>query len=164
MNSRKLVPALAIAVLVLAIVALFLSCGKNDGGTKATLYYVDGSTFRLVGVDTQIPSPVTVEKVLEALFAGQDTGYLENLVPEGTRLLSIENTKNTLTLNLSKEFEQITRGATSDRLMIMSIVSTALAASDFKQVKLLIEGEEKPFFNDTVYIKDPIQMDSSLIE
>ena len=164
MNSRKLVPVLTIAVLILAIIALFISCGKKDSNSKAILYYINGSSFKLVAVETYLGASVTVEKVLEALFTGQDKGYLENLVPEGTKVLSATVEKNTLTLNLSKEFTKISRGPTSDNLLVMSVVSTAIDAAGVKQVKILIDGEEKPVFNNSVYLKSPIQKDSSVIE
>ena len=68
MNSRKLVPVLTIAVLLLAIITLFISCGKKGSNSTATLYYINGSSFKLVAVETHLGTPVTVEKALEALF------------------------------------------------------------------------------------------------
>ena len=164
MNSRKLVPILTIAVLILAIIALFISCGKKESNSMATLYYINGSSFKLVAVETHLGTSVTVEKALEALFSGQDKGYLENLVPEGTKVLGATLENNTLILNLSKEFEKISRGPTSDNLLVMSVASTAIDAAGVKQVKILIDGKEKPIFNNSIYLKSPIQKDSSLIE
>ena len=46
----------------------------------------------------------------------------------------------------------------------MSVASTAIDAAGVKQVKILIDGKEKPIFNNSVYLKSPIQKDSSLIE
>ena len=163
MNNRKLMPIIIIVILILAIIALFVRCVRRDNN-KAVLYYINASSFKLVAVEIYLDAPITVEKALEALFAGQDKGYFENLVPEGTKVLSATVEKNTLTLNLSKEFAKINRGPTSNNLLVMSVVNTAIEVTGVKQVKILIDGEEKSVFNNSVYLKNPIKKDISLVE
>lgn len=164
MNNKKFILAIIIVVLILAIISLFVSCCKKENNSKVNLYYINGNSFKLVNVEIYLRTPVTVEKVLGALFNGQDKGRFENLVPKDTKVLSTIVEKNTLTLNLSREFIKISRGPTSDKLLVMSVVSTAIDATGVKQVKILIDGEEKPLFGNSVYLKSPIKKDISLIE
>ena len=80
-----------------------------------------------------------------------DIEKLEEVIPDGTKINSIELKGDTLYIDFSKEFiDNHTGGEEQESATIYSIVNTMTNLTEVNSVKILIDGEENKAFNDNL--------------
>lgn len=78
---------------------------------------------------------------VKALFTPSDEPNTINIMPRGTRLLSLSVKADTATVDLSREFkDNFAGGSEEEGLVIASILKTLKQFPDIKHVRLLIDG------------------------
>lgn len=131
--TRKMTLILAATVLMTVS-----GCGKqensNRGDNQITIYK---SNANADGFDTEEVSldALTPENIMAALI---DTG----VVPSDVKVLDFKQEEDTITLDLSKTFEEYVNqmGTAGEYATVGSVVNTYLDAYDAKAVSLLVEG------------------------
>ena len=109
----------------------------------ATLYYKSWSNEYLAAAPTRIVRDDTRnmgELIVRALLESQPVNGLQNLMPEGTELLSAENIEGTCYVDLSAPFAQITGGYSVERLTVNALVASLCSIESIQSVVLTIEG------------------------
>lgn len=128
------------ALILAAIVLMTASgCGRRENADKAdnniTIYK---SNENADGFDTETVSldALTPENIMAALI---DAG----VVPSDVKVLDFKQEEDTITLDLSKTFEEYINqmGTAGEYATVGSVVNTYLDAYDAKAVSLLVEGE-----------------------
>ena len=128
-----------VALILAAIVLMTASgCGRQENADKAdnniTIYK---SNENADGFDTETVSldALTPENIMVALI---DAG----VVPSDVKVLDFKQEEDTITLDLSKTFEEYINqmGTAGEYATVGSVVNTYLDAYDAKAVSLLVEG------------------------
>lgn len=138
--------------------------------TSAREYYLDFILPQLDGslqhtrVVRKIPSgPEVKKKLLLALLNGPDPGELSqnllSLIPTETRLISLDQSGDTLTLNFSEDFQFNSLGAEGYRAQVIQIIQTLKQFPDVKKVQFLIEGRRISTLGEVIPIGQPISID-----
>lgn len=125
----------------------------------------DGSVTRKI-IKRTVPkneSPLTYS--INLLLKGPDKNsaaekYCRSLIPSGTRLLSARVKDGTAYLNFSQEFEINPNGIDGYQAQLMQIVYTATAFSTVNSVQFMIEGEERPYLSEAIWIGSPLTKNS----
>ena len=125
----------------------------------------DGSVTRKI-IKRTVPkneSPLTYS--INLLLKGPDKNsaaekYCRSLIPSGTRLLSARVKDGTAYLNFSQEFEINPNGIDGYKAQLMQIVYTATAFSTVNSVQFMIEGEERPYLSEAIWIGSPLTKNS----
>jgi spore germination protein GerM len=135
----------------------------------ALLYFVriddDGIIVRQE-VSRQIPaSDQPLTDALAALIAGPSEAelrrHLLSLVPQGTKLLSVQVRGSTAFLNFNEAFMYNHYGIEGYAGQLKQIVYTATAFSSVQDVQILIEGERHDYLGgEGVYIGRPLSRNS----
>lgn len=164
--SKSIYVWLILVILGLGVIAtILLSCG--DKSNKVSLFYVNTETFKLVQHDILMEEEVNPSNLLNATFKNNPNEAIYNvLIPDGTVVLGYEiNEDNVLELNLSKEFTSVSYGALGDGAMVTSIVNTMVAnMPGVASVMFKVEGEPLLLLHRSVYLGDPLGMNTEIIE
>lgn len=142
--------------------------GTPTAGKKmtVTLYFSDNEAMYLVGEKRD----VTVNEgdkpeaaVIRELIKGPKTDELWDVIPEGTKLLSV-NTKNGLcTIDLSSEYvDNSPGGTTSEMMAVYSVVNSLTSLEGIEKVQFLIEGKKREIYTHMIFDK-PIPRDNNVI-
>ncbi len=106
-----------------------------------------------------------LRRTVEALFAGP-SGRLRRVIPPGTRLRALYlDPRGIVTLDLDATFARgLTEGSSDALLAVWSVVNTlAVSFAEVRQVKLLIEGEERRDLGGHLDLSRPLTADMSLL-
>lgn len=141
----------------------------EDQGEKVTvtLYFGDAQAQYVVGEQREISvkegSDSLYKNVFLELMKGPETERLQNTIPNGTKLLSINVDNGLCTVDLSSEFVDNSPGGTaSETMTLWSVVNTLTELEGIDKVQFLIEGEKREVYTHTVFDK-PFTRDESLI-
>lgn len=131
--TRKM--ALILAAIVLMIAS---GCGRRENADKEdNNIIIYKSNENADGFDTETVSldALTPENIMAALI---DAG----VVPSDVKVLDFKQEEDTITLDLSKTFEEYVNqmGTAREYATVGSVVNTYLDAYDAKAVSLLVEG------------------------
>ncbi len=132
-----------------------------------TLYFGDDQAEYVVGEQRDINlkdgSDSLYKLVFLELMKGPETDGLQNSIPEGTKLLSINVDKGLCTVDLSAEFVDNSPGGTaSERMTLWSVINTLTALDDIDKVQFLINGEKREVYTHAELDK-PFMRDESVI-
>ena len=106
---------------------------------------------RMIDIKELIDNPY--EKLINMLMEGPKNEKLNKLIPENTKVLSINKDGDTLTIDFSNEFLNYDKSSESSKSnLIYSIVNTMTELTEINHVKFLINGEENSDFSD-VYVR-----------
>ncbi len=145
-----------IAFIVFSLVLVLSSCSKNqvskDGssGAKVTVYFTKASDelgVVLIPVVRKVPKGKNAYEVaIEELFLGPTLEEKEKLslnteVPEGTRLIKLEESGNEVKLNISSQF-MYGGGSEAMQVRFRQLRETALTLAKGRPVFLYIDGEK----------------------
>ena len=101
----------------------------------------------------------------ELLETNRWEGESKNLIPKGTRLLSLNLKDGIAIVDLSKEFvDNFNGGSEMEALTVHSIVHTLTQFSKVKAVRFLVEGEKLETLGGHLDISEPVEADSILLE
>lgn len=131
-----------------------------------TLYFSDENGDNLAAEvrKIKVPKGEVMEKlVVSELLEGPKNGKNLQVIPSGTKIISVETKEGVCFVNLSKEFINKHPGGTSAEIMtVYSIVNSLTELVNVNKVQFLIDGEIKELFNHIV-INEPLERDTSYI-
>ncbi len=136
-------------------------------GQKVTLYFSDSEAEFVVPESREVEvvsGKSTEEVIINELIKGPQTGGLSSVIPEGTRLISVETKDGVCTLNLSKEFIGNNYiGSAGETMIIYSIVNSLTELQDVRRVQFLIEGKKREVYLHMAF-DTPIERDDKIIK
>lgn len=83
-----------------------------------------------------------------------------SLIPSGTRLISAKVKDGVAYLNFSNDFEVNSYGIDGFQAQLMQVVYTATAFSTVNSVQFLIEGEQREYLSEGIWIGSPLSRGS----
>ena len=87
--------------------------------------------------------------LVNLLIQGPSDANLQSAIPQGTQVLNVSLSGDTIVVDLSNEFvENHAGGAESESATIYSIVNTLTELTEVNAVKFLIDGQEGKAFKD----------------
>ncbi|MBE7039281.1 MAG: hypothetical protein E7398_00980 [Ruminococcaceae bacterium] len=131
-----------------------------------TLYFSDenGEYLSSEVRKIKVPKGEVMEKlIVSQLLEGPKNTKNIQVIPSGTKIISVETKEGVCFVNLSKEFISKHPGGTSAEIMtVYSIVNSLTELLNVNKVQFLIDGEIKELFNHIV-INEPLERDTSYI-
>ena len=126
--------------------------------TIVSLYFLDSQTnelvpeARLLDIKDMIANPY--EKLVNLLIEGPKNEKNKKLMPENTQLLQNYLEGDCIVLDFSAEFLNYDKESENGKEnLINSIVNTLTELTEINEVKILINGQENPEFNE-VYTRN----------
>ena len=121
--------------------------------TLITLYFINKDTKELTPEARMIDSKKLLKnpynELIDLLIIGPKNENLEKVIPDGTKINSIETKKGVVYIDFSEEFVKVGQmGAEEENKIINSIVNTLTELTEVNGVKILINGEENKAFED----------------
>ena len=115
--------------------------------------FLNKETGKLVKEEMRIDSKNLLKEpykyLIECLIKGSENQEVITCIPEGTKVISAVLKRDTVELNLSKEFIENHEGTLeAEQQTIDSIVKTLTELNEVEYVKILIDGEENLEFKD----------------
>jgi spore germination protein GerM len=136
---------------------------------SVTLHFAD-NTGGLAPESREIDASGTLadraRRCVEALLAGP-RGRLRRVIPADTKLRALYiDTRGTATLDLDSAFARgLSEGSADALLAVWSLVnSLAVSFAEVRQVKLLVEGEERRDLGGHLDLSRPLSADMSLLD
>ncbi len=181
---------LAIAGLVLTLMAGLLGCDLWPGGLQRpeevgeqgdtppispqppgaevtiTLYVSDAQSLGLVPEERVVVQgdEALEELILRELLAGPADPDLRRTVPEGTRLISVDNVDGVAYVNFSREFvEHHPGGSTGEWMTIDAVVFSLTELPEVEKVQFLVEGLKVETLAGHMSILEPLAREVSRI-
>ena len=112
---------------------------------KIETYKTDSEDRRLSNIFERnkgiLPAPITGPYAVVGHYGRYEVAGLRNVVPEGTRILNVNLTDGTCTVNLSAEFLAVSGSYEAEQNAVRSVVATLCALTGVRRVQLLIGGE-----------------------
>lgn len=131
-----------------------------------TLYFSDENGENLIAEvrKIKVPKGEVMEKlVVSELLEGPENEKNLQVIPSGTKIISVETKEGVCFVNFSKEFITKHPGGTSAEIMtVYSIVNSLTELSNVNKVQFLIDGEIKELFNHLM-INEPLERDTTYI-
>ena len=93
------------------------------------------------------------EKLIEMLIAGPENNLYESAIPNDTKVISTQLNNECLTVDLSKEFLNISNENNEIYNAIYQIVDTVTELKEVNRVKLLVEGEDSESYLKNEYVR-----------
>jgi spore germination protein GerM len=127
---------------------------------KASIYEiyfvkVTDTSFSLEGEKRNLVKP-SPSMLMAELLKGPSTKELSRILPEGTRLNSVEVASQIAYVDFSQEMTQGNFGSEAEMLAIYSIVKTLKQLPEIQAVQILIEGERTDTLWGHADIREPI--------
>lgn len=123
---------------------------KMNDETTVVVYFIDADSEKVVAEEriVEITQGDRIENIIfEEFIKGPENGGLEPVIPDGTKLLSVDTKDGVCTLNLSKEFiDNHIGGSIAETLTLNAIVASYTELPDIDSVQFLIEGEIREVF------------------
>lgn len=127
-------------------VMLFLDDDDSDYERQLALYFPD-TTLTFLHMEfhtlTMGQSKSVCAYVLDELCRGPQSSELLDPIPNGTRVLSVKQTGDVCTVDLSEEFySERPETVAGQRLAVYSIVNSLCSVNGVKAVRILIDGSK----------------------
>lgn len=134
---------------------------------KVTLYFSDSEAEFVVAEkrEVEVKAGESIEEVvINELIKGPKSNGLISVIPEGTRLISVETKDGICSINLSDEFVSSNYiGSAGETMIIYSIVNSLTELKDVREVQFLIGGKKREVYFHMA-LDTPIERDESLIK
>jgi len=113
----------------------------NEG--RIVLYFENDNTGVLVPVTRMVTADVNEFTVFNELIRGpKDDSGLNNIFPDGTKLLDIKVTDdNVLEVNLSKEAKDLKKTPQKEKMLLVILAKTFEQFDNIDNVRILIDGK-----------------------
>lgn len=139
---------------------------NNLQWSELTLYFANQKGDKLVkdNVSVAYSRSVSVERVIvEQLINGPDIASCSKTLPSGMKLLSISVTDGTCYVNLDSSFlnEMVN---VSDTIPIYSIVNSLCELSEIDNVQILVNGDSKKTFRESISLDSTFEMNTELVQ
>lgn len=161
-------------VFMVALVLAVSGCAGKEApepqpeqGSEVVLYFADKAAMGLVSETRQVnitgdANPFVV--ALEELASGPRTPDLERVIPEGTRVLSVEVREGIARADFSEDLRsRHWGGSAGETLTVYGIVNTLTEFSEIKAVVLLVEGEELDSLAGHMDLSGPVSRNEEII-
>ena len=121
--------------------------------TVVSLYFLQKETNSLIpearSIDVKEITKEPYITLMNLLIGGPKNEKLTKTIPDGTKVNEIKIEKNTLIIDLSKEFiENHEGGVEAESQSVYSIVNTMTQLNEVEAVKIKIDGNESTGFKD----------------
>lgn len=140
---------------------------SDKGEHSVTLYFSDSEAEFVVPEKRKInlkTGKSTEEIIINELIKGPETKGLNSIIPEGTRLISVETKDGVCNLNLSKEFiDNNYAGSAGETMTIYSIVNSLTELQGVRKVQFFIEGKKREVYLHMAF-DTPIERDEGIIK
>lgn len=167
MIDKRILTGLGFMFVLLLIVAILLLFGK-DGNvtTDLNLYYVNPTQYKLEKKVVTVEGEGDLNTSLTLLFLGIDDPSVENLFPPDIKFngSNVDKENDALIVDISSNVLSVNYGVEVNYLYIMSIVNTASDISGFESIKLTFDGNIVEFFNNGLFIGQPLKRDDSVVK
>lgn len=116
---------------------------------QVTIYFLDRETGYLTPVDRQVPEaadqPDRVKQIIEQLSNEPGESNHVRLLPEKIALRAVYLDGQTVYIDFNDKLVGAAQGSSGEMMLLYSIVNSVLKnlSSDYKLVKILIEGESR---------------------
>jgi len=110
--------------------------------------------------ELQVTNGAVARAVINEII--KEENHNKYLIPEGTKLLSLNLKNGLLTIDFSKEFQTTNLGHGYENLMVYTLINSLTEFSTIDRIQFWIEGkivESLPH----IYIKDPLERNESII-
>lgn len=129
------------------------------------LYYPDKYNEKLIVKNITIKDltrKLEIE-VLEKLISSLDDNSSNNLIPNDTRIRSIDIEDQIAYINFSNELKKKELTENEEVLLIYSIVNTMTELDSINSVQILIDGEKEEVLEDVFSIENPIKYSELIV-
>lgn len=137
-----------------------------DSARRVTLYFPNPSAECVVPEHREVvvkPDEKIEEVIFRELQEGPGGNAEGSVIPEGTKLLSVEVKDGICYLNLSTEFVDNNPGGTAyETVLINSIVNSLTELPHIQKVQFLVEGEKRAVYTHLVF-DEPFERNESFI-
>jgi len=144
----------------------------NEEESKKTvevvLYFSDANAEkliqekRMVNYETYKQNPQ--KAIIEELIKGPLDSKLYSVIPNGTKLLSVEVKDRKVVVDLSKEFiDNHNGGSTGEIMTIYGIVNSLTELKDIDSVEFKIEGESRSEFKGHLIFNEAFERNEDII-
>ncbi len=167
MIDKRILTGLGFMFVLLLIVAMVLLFGKGRSQTTdINLYYINPTHFKLEKRVVTVEGEGDLKTALTLLFLGIEDPTIENLFPADIKFNgSTEDQKNeAIIVDLSTNVLSVNYGVEVNYLYIMSIVNTASDLTGYENIKLTFDGNVVEFFNNGLFIGQPLKRDDSVVK
>lgn len=141
---------------------------KIEHSWKGKLYFSDNNAMYLIGEEREMKSvtdgtdkldlAAKAKIMLEELIKGPKTKDLVASVPKNTKVRSVILEKDTMVVDLSKEFVDGNPGGSTGEIMALGpIVLTLTDLEGVKQVSIRIEGKIQPDYKGHMALDKPFK-------
>lgn len=165
--SKKIIISIISVIGLIILISAVLLINKGEKLTEknsVAVYFVRSyglTDFRLTPVRRKIsPADSKINVAITELLKGPSKrekrkGFYTE-IPETTKLIEIKETSNSVTINISKEFES-GGGSNSMSMRYKQLVNTALDAEKDKPVYLEMDGKRAEFIGgEGVIVSQPL--------
>lgn len=132
-----------------------------------TLYFGDSEAEFVVPEkrEVELEAGKSIEEVvMKELIKGPEKAGIDSVIPEGTRLISVETKDGICNLNLSKEFiDNNYTGSAGETMTVYSVVNSLTELPGVNKVQFLIEGEKREVYLHMAF-DAPIGRDENIIK
>ncbi len=126
---------------------------KEEVAIKLYFPNKDGDMLEVEKRKVEVQNALSLERtVVNELIKGPSNKSHSPSVPQGTKLIKIENKDGVCTVNFSMEFISNTSGSTLETtLRLYSVVNSLCALDNVESVQILINGEVNAEMGDIVF-------------
>jgi spore germination protein GerM len=167
MIDKRILTGLGFMFVLLLIVAIVLLFGKSKTvTTDLNLYYVNPTQFKLEKRVVTIEGEGDINTALTLLFSGIEDTTVENLFPADIKFngSNVDEENETLIVDISTNVLSVNYGVEVNYLYIMSIVNTVSDFTGYETVRLTFDGNIVEFFNNGLFIGQPLKRDDSVVK
>lgn len=112
------------------------------GAQQVMVYFESESAEAMVPITrTVFSNPDLETAILETLKGPRENADLSTNIPKGTGLISVRKANGVVTINLSKEFEEVLSNDDGGRAAVKALVLTCSQFPDVQEVKVQVEGK-----------------------
>lgn len=167
MIDKRILTGLGFMFVLLLFVAILLLFGKaRNVTTDINLYYVNPAQYKLEKRIVTVEGEGDLNTALTLLFSGIEDATVENLFPADIKFngSNIDKDKDALIVDVSTNVLSVNYGLEVNYLYIMSIVNTASDITGYENVRLTFDGNIVEFFNNGLFIGQPLKRDDSVVK
>lgn len=167
MINKRILTGLGLMFVLLLVVAILLLFGKaRNVTTDLNLYYVNPTQFKLEKRVVTVEGEGDLNTALTMLFLGIEDSTVENLFPVNIKFngSNIDKENEALIVDLSTNVLSVNYGVEVNYLYIMSIVNTVSDITGYENVRLTFDGNIVDFFNNGLFIGQPLKRDDSVVK
>lgn len=167
MIDKRILTGLGLMFVLLLIVAMMLIFGRNRAITSdLSLYYINPTQYKLEKKVITVEGEGDLNTALTLLFQGIDDPSVENLFPPDIKYngSNVDKENDVIIVDISTKVLSVNYGVEVNYLYIMSIVNTVSDLTGFESVKLTFDGNVVEFFNNGLFIGQPLKRDDSVVK